>query len=75
MLSFLRMVAAALCLVCYTIEHITTNLTGSTGILLQCWIFMEWLGYRAKDGEGDVLLAEVLPILAQLMLMIRVLLE
>jgi len=73
MLSFTRMVAAASCIVLCVIENTIHQLMGSSATMLQGWIFLEWLGYRCKDGEGDILLTEILPLLAQIMLMIKVL--
>lgn len=74
MLNFTRLTIAAVCTTGYTLEMILQEHWMFLNIAFQLWIFLEWLGYKysGKANRHDFVLTDLVPFLAQLLLMIKV---
>ncbi len=74
MLNFMRMTVAATCVVGYSLEALLQQQWIYLNTTFQLWIFLEWMGYKysGKANRHDFVLSDVVPFLAQLVLMIRV---
>lgn len=74
MLNFSRMTIAAACTVGCIIETSLHERWTYLNNVFQLWIFLEWLGYKysGKSNRHDFVLSDLIPIMAQILIMLRV---
>ena len=74
MLNFSRMVTAAICIVGCVLETSLQERWIHLNVVFQMWIFLEWLGYKysGKSNRHDIVLSDLIPIMAQIIIMLRV---
>jgi hypothetical protein len=74
MIQFIRMSIAAATITGFFLQSISTEKWMTLNYLFQFWVFLEWVSFKYRDpeSEADIVLTDILPILAQLAVMFKV---